>query len=158
MDNNLINIMSLAVAINNKDSQAVTDAINSLSDKQLSISEKESLRLYEDTLINLSIENEEMLSFIISKEFLNQSIFDSRYISAIAEISSASVPKEKVKEYLSSPLSFDDPAKQYRYCFTVSNSAIRIGDSELLELAIKKMHDFITNQPDFVIPDYAPGA
>ena len=29
--------MSLAVAINNKNSQAVTDAINSLKDKQLSI-------------------------------------------------------------------------------------------------------------------------
>ena len=158
MNSNLINIMSLAVAINNKDLQAVTDAINSLTDKQLSISEKESLRLYEDTLINLSIENEDMLSFIMSEEFLNQTVFDSKYIVAIAESSSVGVSKEKIKEHLLSSLSFDDPAKQYRYCFATSNSAIRIGDSELLELAIKKMHDFITSQPDFVIPDYAPGA
>ena len=86
------------------------------------------------------------------------SVFDSKYIVAIAESSSVGVSKEKIKEHLLSSLSFDDPAKQYRYCFATSNSAIRIGDSELLELAIKKMHDFITSQPDFVIPDYAPGA
>ena len=63
MNNNIINIMALAVAVNNKDAAGITSVIEKLNGVELSISEKESLRLYEDTLINISVENKDIQTF-----------------------------------------------------------------------------------------------
>lgn len=150
----LIELMNLVLGINSKDSDKVVLSLNNLSSVTLNSAQKDSFRVYEDSLVSICIEDEAMYNFIKSDIFNNQTIFDARYIYTISEISKRGMTAETLSAYLSSDLQFEDPFKQYRYCYLLSERSIETFDSELIQIAIQKMHEFVSSQPDFIAPEY----
>ena len=150
----LISIMKLAISINNKDENGVVESISKLKDAVLTEQQKQSLFSYEDSIITKLIEDKSMVDFLSLPAFDNQNIFDAKYVKAILELNLSDTTSDKLLEYLNSDISFSDPIKQYRYCFSISNKAIQSGNIELMEKAIEKTHQFTISQPDFIAPEY----
>ena len=146
----LLAIMKLAVAINNQNEEDASLALATLGDINFSDEEKSSLNSYEDALVNIALEKEEIFSFLNLSIFENQSVFSSKYVVSLVELNRPIVSVEVLNKYLSSNISFDDPYRQYRYCYTISSKAILTGNADVIGQAIEKIHEFNSSQPDFV--------
>jgi hypothetical protein len=149
-NNKLLAIMKLAIAINNQNEEDAGLALITLEGINFSDEEKSSLNSYEDTLINLASEKEEIFSFLKLSIFENQSVFASEYVISLVELNQPIVSVEVLNKYLNSNINFDDPYRQYRYCYALSSRAILTGNADVIEQAVEKIHQFNSSQPDFV--------
>lgn len=154
----LKSIMKLAVAINNKDEAKCTEALSALYAVELSYEQKRSIISYEESLVDKVIEDESLMLFLESEIFLGQNIFDVKYVTTLAKISKPSATVEIINNYLDSNLSFEDPLKEYRYCFILSNRSIILGDISLMEKSIAKIDLFNSTHENFSGVNYTFGS
>jgi hypothetical protein len=148
----IINIMNLVLSVNNQNTELAAASLAALDGIVLSDLEKQSIKSYEDSLIES--DNINLINFIKSDLFLNQNILDVNYITILNSITKSSIDNSVVLEYANSDLTFEDPYKQYRYCYLLSQKAISSLNVELIEKTIQKMHDFNIAQPGFIAPEY----